>query len=105
MKGIALLGYILNALNTAYSQGACDNITDEELSEVLGSFEHMKDIFEKKQNITYTTEQASRYLNVTRQTINNYVKAGKLHPKKQLGGVLQFDKQELDDLIKKSKNK
>ena len=48
MKGNALLGYILNALNTAYSQGACDNITDEELSEVLGSFEHMKDIFEKE---------------------------------------------------------
>lgn len=101
----SIIGYILKALNKAYEDGVCDDITDEEFSEAVASFEHIKDVLEKKQDITYTIEQASLYLKVTRQTINNYVKTGKLHPKKQLGGVLQFKKRELDDLIKKSKHK
>ena len=59
-----------------------------------------KDKFEYKQDETLSTEEASIYLNITRQTLHNYVKQGKLHPKKQLGGTLQFYKRELDNLIK-----
>lgn len=42
----------------------------------------LRDTLALKQDEMLTIEQASIYLNMTRQTINNYVKAGKLHPKK-----------------------
>ena len=38
---------------------------------------------------------------ITKTMINNYVKQGKLHPQKHLGGVNEFKKSELDQLLKK----
>lgn len=97
MKNI-LIGKILKAFNEAYEEGACDNITGQEQQEIINQLSEFYDKLAVKKDDTLTTEQASRYLNVTRQTINNYVKAGKLHPIKQLGGVLQFNRVELNKL-------
>lgn len=92
-----LLGLLLHQLVDSYDAGN-SNISEEEEIEILNQLVYLKDKIEQKQDITYTTEQASIYLNVTRQTLNNYVKQKLLHPKKQLGGVLQYSKFELDNL-------
>lgn len=95
-----LIKTILESLLDTYNSGKCKDLTDQEQEELLDTLIKFKDKFEYKQDETLSTEQASIYLNITRQTLHNYVKQGKLHPKKQLGGTLQFYKRELDSLVK-----
>lgn len=95
-----LIGVILEGLLKEYNEGICDNLSEEQNSYMTKCLSDLRDTLALKQDEMLTIEQASIYLNVTRQTINNYVKAGKLHPKKQLGGVKMFKKKELNTLIK-----
>lgn len=98
-----LIGTILHSLMNEYESGACDNMDPIETENLLDDLNRLKDKLEMKQDITMTTEEVSQYLGVTRQTVKNYVDQGLLHPKKQLGGVLQFTKKEVKQLIKRTK--
>lgn len=100
-----LIGLILNSLLKSYNNEECDNLTEEEKEEIINDLSKLKDKIELKQDEVLTTEQTSLYLNVTRQTIHNYVKQGILHPSKQLGGVLLFKKRELNEVINNSISK
>ena len=95
-----LIKIILESLLDSYNKGKCKELSEKEENELLETLIKFKDKFEYKQDETLSTEEASIYLHITRQTLHNYVKQGKLHPKKQLGGTLQFYKRELDNLIK-----
>lgn len=95
-----LIGKILETLMTSYKEGKCDDLSEDEREVILSELISVMDRLQMKQDETLTTEQASLFLNVSRQTINNYVKEGKLHPHKQLGGVLQFKKKELLKMVK-----
>lgn len=96
-----LIKAILDNFNKSYEQGACDDLPKDQEQELLQKLASVKDILEDKQDAVMTTEEVSQFLNVSRQTVNTYVKEGYLHPKKQLGGVLQFKRKEVKALIKK----
>lgn len=93
-----IIGVILNKLLEEYNKGTCDNLDDATKHSVMSELNNLYEIITSKQDKTLTTEQASIYLNVSRQSLHNYIKEGKLHPKKQLGGVLQYSEIELKKL-------
>lgn len=96
-----LIKIILEGLLKEYNDGLCDNLSEEQNQYMTKCLTELRDELAMKQDEMLTIEQTSIYLNVTRQTINNYVKAGKLHPIKQLGGCKLFKKKELKALFKK----
>lgn len=96
-----IIGKILRIFEEEYKSGGCENISSEDVINALTQF---YDTLTNKQEKVLTTEQASLFLNVTRQTINNYVKQGKLHPQKKLGGVKEYKMKELKTLIKDTGN-
>lgn len=98
-----LIKVILEGLLKEYNEGACDNLSQEQNDYVTKQLADIRDNLAMKQDEMLTIEQASICLNVTRQTINNYVKEGKLHPIKQLGGSKLFKKREVQALYKPSK--
>lgn len=91
-----IIAKFLKLFNEEYEKGTCDNVTSPDMVKVLNTL--YEDI-SSKQDKVLTTEEASIYLNVTRQTLHNYVRQGKLHPKKRLGGVKEFSYKELRALI------
>lgn len=95
MKRNPLIEVILTSLLNEYKEGACDNLSAEDQDNLLSQLQSLKDNLEDKQDKVYTIEEASIYLNCTRQTLRNYVKEGKLHPVKHKGGVLEFKVREL----------
>lgn len=99
-----IIGNILKSFLKSYDEGACDNLSQEDQQKLLDNLSIMYSKITKMQEKTYTIEEASLYLNVTRQSIYNYTKQGKLHPIKQKGGVLQYKEKELETL-KHKKNK
>lgn len=99
-----IIGNILKSFLKSYDEGACDNLSQEDQQELLDNLSIMYSKITKMQEKTYTIEEASLYLNVTRQSIYNYTKQEKLHPIKQKGGVLQYKEKELETL-KHKKNK
>lgn len=99
-----LIGEVLKSLWKSYEEGHCDDLPEEQEALLLKELSVIKDSLELKQDKVLTIEEASQYLGVTRQTVNKYVKQGLLHPKKQLGGVLQFTLKEIKQLIKQLKN-
>ena len=101
MKRNNLIGIILQSLLNEYNAGACDNMSEEQMQSISKQLNYIRLEIGNYQEKVLTTEEASIYLNVTRWTINNYVKQGKLHPQKHLGGVNEFKKSELDQLLKK----
>lgn len=90
-----LIGVILNTLLDAFNKGLCDDLPDDSVEEFTNSISSIYNKLADKQDIVMTVEEARRYLSCTRQTLNNYVREGKLVPKKHLGGVLEFKYEDL----------
>ena len=68
------------------------NLTDEEMDGVVESITKIA-----VKDVSYTKEQACRYLNIRRATFDNYRRYGWLpRGKKELGGRLRWDRRELD---------
>lgn len=99
-----LIGLLLKSLLKEYESGQCDNLTDTDNEAVNEKLLELKQLLANQQDESLTIEQASIFLNVSRPTIYKYIKEGKLTPKKQLGGVLQFKKKELIKLIQQSRD-
>ena len=71
-----LIKIILESLLDSYNEGKCKELSEKEENELLETLIKFKDKFEYKQDETLSTEEASIYLNITRQTLHNYVKRG-----------------------------
>lgn len=98
-----LIGAVLNSLLSSYNEGACDNMTAEQQDELLRRVSELKDEMSDKQDKVYTIEETSRYLRVSRQTVSDYVRQGKLTPVKHLGGVLEFKFKDLKKFVEENK--
>lgn len=98
-----LIGIILNTLLKEYNTGACDSLSAEEQDDLMESLSTLKDKLSDKQDKVLTIEETRRYLGCTRQTLNNYVRDGKLVPKKHLGGALEFRLKDLKEFVKANK--
>lgn len=90
-----LIGKILNSLLDAFNNGACDDLTIEDMQECNTMLSDLYNKLSDKQDKVLTIEESRRYLNCTRQTLNNYVREGKIIPKKHLGGTLEFKLKDL----------
>lgn len=100
-----LIGMLLKSLLKEYESGQCDTITNADNEAINEKLLELKQLLANQQDETLTIEQASIFLNVSRPTIYKYIKEGKLTPKKQLGGTLQFKKKDLIKLIQNEKNR
>lgn len=98
-----LIGVLLNSLQDQYRQGACDDLSTEEQDSLLKDITKISDYMQDKQDKVLTIEETSQYLRVSRQTVNHYVKEGKLKPTKHLGGVMEFKLKDLKRFVKESK--
>jgi hypothetical protein len=95
-----LIKVILDSFVNEYNSGACDELSKEDEEAIMNTLASLKDTLSDKQDKVLTIEETRKYLNCTRQTLNNYVKEGKLRPKKHLGGVLEFRLKDLKQFIK-----
>lgn len=100
-----IIGLLLNSLLKEYNEGACDSLNEQDQNKLFAKLQDLYSTVSKMQEKTYTIEEASLFLNVTRQSIYNYTKKGILHPTKQKGGVLQFKESELNKLKYKKGSK
>lgn len=98
-----LIGVLLESLQDQYRQGACDNLSTEEQDSLLKEVTRLSDYMQDKQDKVLTIEETSQYLRVSRQTVNHYVKEGKLKPTKHLGGVMEFKLRDLKEFVKQNK--
>lgn len=92
-----LLEKIIDDLDSGNS-----NITEEEalkLTKVLQSY--------TDKTVKMSKYQACKYLNVSRATFDNYVRAGSIPRGKKEAGFkeLFYTKKDLDDFVRKAKNK
>lgn len=97
-----LIGIILKSLWDEYNAGACDDLDSKDQDLLLESVSSLHDKLSDKQDKVLTIEETRRYLGCTRQTLNNYVKEGKLTPKKHLGGAIEFRLKDLKEFINMS---
>lgn len=76
------------------------NISEDEAIQAIG---YLKELTNKEKKLS--KYEACRYLNVSRATFDNYVRAGKLPRGKHEAGFkeLSWDKKTLDEFIRKSK--
>ena len=75
------------------------NITEKEAFEIIDIIKHYTDTTQY-----YNRTQAAKYLNCSVQSFDLYRKEGKIPEGiKQVGGVRQWTKQELDEYITKYK--
>lgn len=71
--------------------------------EALQAIDYLKELTNKEKRLS--KYESCRYLNVSRATFDNYVRAGKLPRGKHEAGFkeLSWDKKTLDEFIRKSK--
>lgn len=75
------------------------NITEKEALEIIDIIKHYTDTTQY-----YNRTQAAKYLNCSVQSFDLYRKEGKIpEGTKQVGGVRQWTKKELDQFIEKNK--
>lgn len=75
------------------------NATDDELDCVIDTLSRLSN-----NDVTFTKEQACRYLNICTATFDNHRRNGWIpQGKKELGGALKWTKQQLDDYCKNYK--
>ena len=89
-----LLLKIVDSIDTGNS-----NITEKEAFEIIDIIKHYTDTTQY-----YNRTQAAKYLNCSVQSFDLYRKEGKIPEGiKQVGGVRQWTKQQLDEYITKYK--
>ena len=78
------------------------NITEEEAIELIKVIQSYTD-----KTVKMSKYQACKYLNVSRATFDNYVREGSIPRGKKEAGFkeLFYTKKDLDDFIRKAKNK
>ena len=78
------------------------NITEEEAIEITKVIQSYTD-----KTVKMSKYQACKYLNVSRATLDNYVREGSIPRGKKEAGFkeLFYTKKDLDDFIRKAKNK
>lgn len=75
------------------------NATDKELDGVIDTLSRLTN-----NDVTFTKEQACRYLRISPATFNNHRRNGWIpQGKKELCGALKWTKQQLDDYCKNYK--
>lgn len=92
-----LLEKIITDLDTGNS-----NITEEEAIELIKVIQSYTD-----KTVKMSKYQACKYLNVSRATFDNYVREGSIPRGKKEAGFkeLFYTKKDLDDFVRKAKNK